>query len=241
MTRSIVLHPQLGCQAVGFAHGEGPGWGWGWEPLSCPTLRESDPICSGCLSAAACPSTWVSLCPDVSLLVFFGIVTCGALCSPAGMDPHCEGAFLGGSLPFARERSPPLQGWGQIGAGKGIQVPKEQEAGAAEQDLSSPCSAPCPEPPSPTQESKAPSKQEPLMLFASSKASLGPTPPFPHWQISLSKGGEGFWGPGWIVPSYPHHSWRKGQRGPWAAVQSSLRNISASKSRGELFVTHRFP
>lgn len=58
LTRSILLHPQLGCQAVWFAHREGPGSAWAWEPLSCPTLRESDPICSGCLCAAACPSSW---------------------------------------------------------------------------------------------------------------------------------------------------------------------------------------
>lgn len=56
--RSILLHPHLGCQDVWFACREGPGSGWGWEPLSCPTLCESDPICSGCLSAAACPSSW---------------------------------------------------------------------------------------------------------------------------------------------------------------------------------------
>lgn len=96
-----------------------------------------------------------------------------------------------------------MQGWGQIETGKGIQVPKKQEAEAAEEDLSSLCSAPHPEPPFPTQESKAPSMQESLMFFASSKASLALTPLFPHWQISPSTGGEGWWGPGWSVPPIP--------------------------------------
>lgn len=123
------------------------------------------------------------------------------------------------------------QGWGHIEAGKEVQVPKEQEAGAAEQDLSSPCSAPHPEPPFPTHESEAPSVQEPLMFFAPSKASLGFTPLFPHWQISPSTGGEGLGGPGWVVPP---------PKSSLGCCPLILEEHQRLRERGKLLVTHRF-
>lgn len=47
-TSSDQIHPAPSPPpAVWFACGEGPGSGWGWEPLSCPTLRESDPSARG--------------------------------------------------------------------------------------------------------------------------------------------------------------------------------------------------
>lgn len=184
LTRSILPRPQLGCQAVWFARREGPSSGWGWEPLSCPTLCESDPICSGRLSGLSQQLAFLSV---LMCLFWFssGSITRGALCSPTGMDQHWRERSWAVIFPLPGN----VKGWGQTGAGTEIQVPKEQEAGAAKQDLSSPCSAPYPEPPFPTQQSKAPSTQEPLMFFSSSKVSLGP-PPF----SSLANQSQHWWG-----------------------------------------------
>lgn len=88
-----------------------------------------------------------------------------------------------------------MQGWGLTEAGKEIQVPKEQEAGAAEQDLSSPISAPHPEFPFPTQISIHERTSDGFCFPWSH------SPFLPHWQISLSTGGEGSWGVS--LPSHP--------------------------------------
>lgn len=76
LTRSTLPHPHLGCQAVGFACTEGPGSAWGWEPLSCPTLRESEPICWAVCVQLPVLALGLSVCPDASFLGFL----LGAFC-----------------------------------------------------------------------------------------------------------------------------------------------------------------
>lgn len=96
-------------------------------------------------------AVWVSLCPDVSFLVLlweshvlsplFSLRPCDL----TGMDPLCEGTFL--HVVCLCRLWAPLPGNVQgcradLDRERETQVPKEQEAGATEQDLSSPCSAP---------------------------------------------------------------------------------------------------
>lgn len=122
-----------------------------------------------------------------------------------------------------------MQGWGQIEAGRETQVPKEQEAEAAEQELSSPCSAPHPEPPFPTQESKAPSMQEPLVFFCFLQGL-----PWSHSPLSpLANQSQHWWG-GAVGTRLecPSH--------PTAPVEEAEEH-QGLEEQGKLFVTHRFP
>ena len=115
-------------------------------------------------------AVWVSLCPDVSFLVFFweshmlSPLFSLCPCDLTRMEPLCEGTFL--CVVSLYRLWAPLPGNMQgcradLDRERETWVPKEREAGATEQDLRFPCSAPhMQEPPLPTQTSKAPSTQE---------------------------------------------------------------------------------
>lgn len=154
-------------------------------------------------------------------------------CGLTRVKPLSEGRFIHvWCLPVGSFARSHVELWGGFRQSKErLQVPKEQEAGAAEQDLSSSCSAPHAGIPTshPGLQSSIHTRAAPCSLQAWSCFLLCLLANV--WLVPAPMR-KGLQRPRWCLPPQPAPpapSWWKGRSGPWGAVHPPLTNISASQ------------